>query len=146
MLTISAIRAAMTTAIEAMDPDGRYSIEDSATASSWIVGPDVSDTGYSPSDLQASIRISGGSRDGHVMRHQVAVHIDLANYSGDRTLRGATDSLTSEDRIDGASRHLMEALPAAVDGLFSLRYSDPATVDGGTWISCFVLFSLVRPR
>jgi len=142
-MLLSQVRDLIEAAISATDPDGRYSVEDDGLASTWTVAPDF-DGDLLPRDLLARVRFGGGTISGKRLQLPVAVDIVVAAYTSRRTMRDSLITLSAEDRLHEAARHLGEVIPASAHGLLWLGYTDPRVDAGSEWLSTALSFALWR--
>ena len=110
MVTFSALRAALATAIEGLAPGSSYSVPCAGLADAWTVSPDPGAQFASPRDLQVGIRTAGIRYERDTALTDLILVLQLANYHDTRSASGSLDPVTAEDRIIGACDHLVTYL------------------------------------
>ncbi len=112
MVEPARILAPIRAALAAMEPDGRYALEDATFQPAWEVYPD-SEEYLSPRDLGCQVLIGGPTitNEGTVI-YAGLVDIFAANYAGTRTSYLSEIPLTAYERIHGMALHVLETLAA----------------------------------
>lgn len=147
MVVPSHLRRSIDAAIESIEPDGRYMLDDDGFRTSWLASPDVGEE-MVPRDLLSRSRLRDVTLGQDLYAYTVSITVMVAAYNGIRTSVGSLLDITAEDRIHGAAAHLAEELPELDLGgpmMVFVGYDDPFILDD-IWLATDLTFTLLVPR